>query len=81
MGQDPLYAQMKEPILSLKEKGETVNMCTLLRSVLREGELKGKAQGLEQGKAQVIATLVESMPIEQVAELLHVSVDEIKKYL
>jgi hypothetical protein len=66
-------------------------MCNLSQVVLEQGYEQGVEQGIEQGirqgismgelKGKVIARFEDGMPIEEIAQKSHVSVDEVTEIL
>ncbi len=58
-------------------------MCNLSEVLIDKGMEKGIEQGIELGEVagKVSARFEDGMPIEEIAEKTHISVDEVKKIL
>lgn len=58
---------------------EVLNVCTAFEKLREEGKAEGKAEGREEGRAELILSVLKKHTETETAELLNVSIDEVKR--
>ena len=65
---------------NLKEKGG-VTMCEVYERIINKGIAKGRAEGLTEGKADVIRKMLDAkaLTVEQIADILKLPIEEVRQ--